>query len=55
MELARAYFRIQQYTKRLSPEEGLIKGTIFPELVRAYETKKKEREGGLKGVFQRGS
>lgn len=41
MELARAYIKNQQYTKRFSPMEGLQKGTIFPELYMPYEKKEK--------------
>jgi len=40
LELARAYIKDQQYTKRFSPLEGLQKGTIFPELYMPYEKKK---------------
>jgi len=37
MELARAYVCPQPaYSQRYNPIEGLIHGTIFPELVRAY-------------------
>lgn len=35
-KLATAYVRIQTYCKTYSPEVGLMKGTIFPELYRAY-------------------
>ncbi|MGE5544694.1 MAG: spore coat associated protein CotJA [Bacillota bacterium] len=41
-ELARAYIKDQQYTKRYSPMEGLQKGTIFPELYMPYEKKGRE-------------
>ncbi|MCR4419783.1 MAG: spore coat associated protein CotJA [Clostridia bacterium] len=34
--LARAYVPFQEYTRRYSPEEGLKKGTIFPELYQPY-------------------
>jgi len=45
MQLARAYVRIQPYTKPLSPQEGLAKGTIFADLYRPYNpSKKKETE-----------
>ncbi|HHY08791.1 MAG: spore coat associated protein CotJA [Syntrophomonadaceae bacterium] len=53
MQLARAYFKIQQYTKRYSPMEGLQRGTIFPELFMPYgprRGRKKEGDGGKKGV-----
>lgn len=53
MQLARAYIKIQQYTKKLSPMEGLQKGTIFSELYMPYEPQrsgKKETDGGRKGV-----
>lgn len=44
LELARAYIKIQEYTKRYSSMEGLQKGTIFPELYMPYEKHdKKER------------
>ncbi|NLB17567.1 MAG: spore coat associated protein CotJA [Syntrophomonadaceae bacterium] len=39
-ELARAYIKKQQYTRRFSALEGLEKGTIFPELYKPYEKKK---------------
>ena len=42
LELARAYIKDQQYTKRFSPMEGLEKGTIFPELYMPYEKKGKD-------------
>ena len=35
-ELARAYVPIQRYNKQYSPEDGLERGTIFPELYRPY-------------------
>ncbi|WP_127018262.1 spore coat associated protein CotJA [Anoxybacter fermentans] len=35
-ELARAYVPIQMYTQQYSPEDGLKRGTIFPELYRPY-------------------
>ena len=35
-ELARAYVRIQFFYQQFSPAEGLMKGTIFPELYRPY-------------------
>ncbi|MDD2431376.1 MAG: spore coat associated protein CotJA [Firmicutes bacterium] len=34
--LARAFVIIQQYNKRYSPEVGLSRGTIFPELYMPY-------------------
>jgi hypothetical protein len=36
MELARAYIKIQRYNQRWQPMEGLMRGTIFPELYRPY-------------------
>jgi hypothetical protein len=36
-ELARAYIVPQMYSRIWSPAEGLMKGTIFPELYRPYE------------------
>jgi hypothetical protein len=36
MELARAYVPFQMFNQVLSPQEGLRRGTIFPELVRPY-------------------
>jgi len=36
-ELARAYVPPQTYSRALSPAEGLMKGTVFPELYRPYE------------------
>ncbi len=36
-ELAKAYVPIQKYDKQYSPEVGLMKGTIFPELYRPYK------------------
>jgi len=38
-ELARAYIPWQRYTTRWEPEEGLKKGTIFPELYKPYHPK----------------
>lgn len=35
-ELARAYVVIQHYHQRFEPMEGLLKGTIFPELYQPY-------------------
>ena len=35
-ELARAYVRIQFYTRQYSPEVALERGTLFPELYRPY-------------------
>ncbi|MCK4257628.1 MAG: spore coat associated protein CotJA [Halanaerobiales bacterium] len=40
-ELARAYVRVQKYDKQYSPEDALMKGTIFPELYRPYPKCKK--------------
>ncbi|MGB9887783.1 MAG: spore coat associated protein CotJA [Moorellales bacterium] len=42
--LARAYIPFQEYTRRHSPEEGLRKGTIFPELYQPYRVGR-NREG----------
>ncbi|MBC7083305.1 MAG: spore coat associated protein CotJA [Bacillota bacterium] len=36
-ELARAYVPPQRYSQVWGPAEGLMKGTIFPELYRTYE------------------
>lgn len=36
-ELARAYILPQTYSRTWSPAEGLMKGTIFPELYRPYQ------------------
>jgi len=41
MQLARAYVRIQTYSKPLSPQEGLAKGTIFADLYQPYNPGKK--------------
>jgi hypothetical protein len=46
-ELARAYFKIQQFNRVFKPMEGLQKGTIFPELYRPYEPKSRTQRGGL--------
>jgi len=35
-KLARAYVPIQQYGRIFTPEEALIKGTLFPELWSPY-------------------
>lgn len=35
-DLARAHFEIQKYEDRWDPLEGLLRGTIFPELYRPY-------------------
>lgn len=35
-DLARAHIQIQQFVKRWPPQEGLFRGTIFPELYRPY-------------------
>lgn len=42
MELAQAYVPFQKLGHIYSPEEGLIKGTIFPELYRPYEPRGKK-------------
>lgn len=44
MELARAYFRLQPYTKPLSPAEGLEKGTIWLDLYRPYRPRRTQAE-----------
>ena len=36
MRLARAYVPFQQYTRRFEPFDGLMRGTIFPELYLPY-------------------
>ena len=36
-QLARAYVPPQTYSRVWSPAEGLMKGTVFPELYRPYE------------------
>jgi len=41
MELAQANIPYQQYTVSFPPMEALEKGTMFPELYRPYEVKKK--------------
>lgn len=50
LELARAYVKIQQYTRRLTPMEGLQKGTIFPELYMPCE----RDSGPRRTQFKRG-
>ncbi|MGE5417748.1 MAG: spore coat associated protein CotJA [Acidobacteriota bacterium] len=52
MELARAYFKIQQYTKRFPPAEALLKGTIFPELYQPYDPRDQRKESV--GILKRG-
>lgn len=37
LRLARAYVPIQMFTTRLEPMEGLMRGTIFPELYMPYK------------------
>ncbi|MGE5558373.1 MAG: spore coat associated protein CotJA [Bacillota bacterium] len=37
IKLARAYVPFQMYRDRFDPDEGLTKGTIFPELYSVYE------------------
>lgn len=39
VRLAAAYVPFQKYCTRFSPMEGLMKGTVFPELVSPYEGK----------------
>lgn len=39
MRLARAYVPFQQYTRRFEPFDGLMRGTIFPELYLPYRPK----------------
>ena len=41
MRLARAYVPFQIFTERLNPMEGLMKGTIFPELYFPYREHKR--------------
>ncbi|NLW56883.1 MAG: spore coat associated protein CotJA [Firmicutes bacterium] len=41
MRLARAYVPFQIFNKRLNPMEGLMKGTIFPELYFPYRGHKR--------------
>ncbi|HEY8392654.1 MAG TPA: spore coat associated protein CotJA [Capillibacterium sp.] len=41
MRLARAYVPFQIFSQRLSPMEGLLKGTIFPELYFPYRRQHK--------------
>jgi len=50
-ELARAYIIPQRYQKVLSPQEGLRKGTIFPELIRPYRPERSETDTQ---AFERG-
>ena len=52
MELAQAYVPFQTFRAEnlYSPEEALLKGTIFPELYRPYEARcaaKTEKRGGV--------
>lgn len=55
MELARAYIKIQEYGRKYSPEEGLEKGTIFPDLLRPYDSKvKRDSSAVWKGGRDRG-
>lgn len=42
-ELARAYIPFQEFNQVLPPQEGLRRGTIFPELIQPYYS----REGGI--------
>lgn len=37
LRLARAYVPIQMFSTRLEPMEGLMHGTIFPELYMPYK------------------
>ncbi len=37
LRLARAYVPIQMFSTRLEPMEGLMRGTIFPELYMPYK------------------
>ncbi len=41
MRLARAYVPFQIFCERLDPMEGLMKGTIFPELYFPYRENKR--------------
>lgn len=45
-ELARAYVPFQRAHSLFSPEDGLVKGTIFPELFHPYTPKHSMRQGG---------
>jgi len=47
-ELARVYVISQPYTNMYSPEEGLKRGTIFPDLYMPYINK--ESKFGKEGV-----
>ena len=55
-DLARANIKIQNFQERFSPEEGLLKGTVFPELYRPYyagedkECPEKNKKGGKHDV-----
>ncbi|MCL2323165.1 MAG: spore coat associated protein CotJA [Oscillospiraceae bacterium] len=42
VELAQAYVPFQKMNRLFSPEEGLRKGTIFPELYKPYRPHKKQ-------------
>ncbi|MGE5454364.1 MAG: spore coat associated protein CotJA [Methylocystaceae bacterium] len=53
MQLARAYVRIQPYSKPMSPQEGLTKGTIFSDLYMPYSPNKK-RETEVTRTFKGG-
>ena len=44
-ELARAHIEIQHFHKRWDPMEGLLKGTVFPELYRPYYPRQSKDEG----------
>lgn len=44
MELARAYIRIQPYGMIYQSAEGLVKGTIFPDLYVPYNGRNKENQ-----------
>ncbi|MGE5380161.1 MAG: spore coat associated protein CotJA [Methylocystaceae bacterium] len=56
MQLARAYVRIQPYSKPLSPQEGLAKGTIFADLYSPYNSAgKQQRETGITRTYRGGN
>ena len=53
MELAQAYVPFQTFNAAnlFSPEEALLKGTIFPELYRPYEPWHASRPENMKGTW----
>lgn len=42
LRLARAYVPVQVFIRKFEPFEGLMRGTIFPELYRPYRERKIE-------------